>query len=47
MKAAMKLIGQTNLSSQRRILSALMAAGLLLGLLILFLVPPANLPFPC
>jgi hypothetical protein len=46
MKAAMKPIGQSNLSSQRRVLRALMAAGLLIGLLILFLVPPADLPFP-
>jgi hypothetical protein len=46
MKTAMKPIVQTNLSSQRRVLSALMAAGLFLGLLIFFLVPPADLPFP-
>jgi hypothetical protein len=41
----MKLIGQANLSVEHRIVKALLAGGLFLGLLILFIVPPANLPF--
>ena len=41
----MKLIGQTNLSSEHRFIKALLATGLFLGLLTLFLVPPTDLPF--
>lgn len=40
----MKLICQTNVSFERRILMTLMAGGLFLGFLILFVVPPADLP---
>jgi len=41
----MKLIGQTNLSFERRAIMILLAAGLFLGLLTLLLVPPEDLPF--
>jgi hypothetical protein len=36
---------QITLSNERRIFKALLAAGLFVGLLILFFVPPADLPF--
>ena len=42
----MKVIWQTNLAPQFRIIRTLLAGGLLLGLLILFVVQPADLPFP-
>ncbi len=42
----MELIRPANFSSQRRAFSAIMAGGLLLGFLILFFVPPSDLPFP-
>ena len=41
----MKLIGQTNLSFEHRVIKTLLATGLFLGLLTLFLVPPTDLPF--
>jgi hypothetical protein len=42
----MKLICQTNIPAERRITKAVVAGGLLSGLLVLFIVPPANLPAP-
>lgn len=44
MKTAMTLIRQINLPYERRILKTLLAGGVFLGLLILFIVPPADLP---
>jgi hypothetical protein len=42
----MKQNRQTNLSSKRRIFRAFLGGGAFLGLLILFIVPPAHLPLP-
>jgi hypothetical protein len=42
----MRPIGQTNLSPKRRIAGAFLGGGVFLGLLILFMVPPAHLPLP-
>jgi hypothetical protein len=42
----MKVTGQTDLTSGHRVIKSLLAAGLFLGLLTIFLVPPAELPFP-
>ncbi len=41
----MKRMRQINLSNRRRIIRALLASALLLAFLILFFVPPADLPF--
>jgi len=42
----MELTTQANLTSEHRIIMGLQAAGLCLGILTIFLVPPANLPLP-
>jgi hypothetical protein len=42
----MKMICQTDMRVEHRIAKALLSGGLLLGLLVLFIVPPANLPLP-
>jgi hypothetical protein len=42
----MKQIWQTNLSPKHRITRAYIGGGVFLGLLILFLVPPAHMPLP-
>ena len=42
----MKQLWQTSLSSNHRIARAILGAVVFLGLLILFIVPPANLPLP-
>ena len=41
----MELRCQNNLSFEGRVIRAFLAGGLLLGLLILFIMPPADLPF--
>lgn len=41
------MIRQTDLSPEHRILKMFLAGGLLLGLAILFFVPPQNIPFTC
>jgi hypothetical protein len=43
----MKWICRIPLTPEHRIVKILLAGGLFLGLLILFIVPPANLPFTC
>ena len=42
----MNMICQTDMWVERRIAKAFLSGGLFFGLLILFLVPPANLPLP-
>jgi hypothetical protein len=42
----MKMICQADMRVEHRIAKAFMSGGLFIGLLILFLVPPANLPLP-
>jgi hypothetical protein len=42
----MKMIWQTDIWVEHRIAKAFLAGGLFFGLLILFFVPPANLPLP-
>lgn len=42
----MRLVRQADLTAGRRAIKGVVSGGLLLGLLILFLVPPANLPVP-
>jgi hypothetical protein len=42
----MKMICQTDMLVEHRIAKAFISGGLFVGLLILFLVPPANLPLP-
>jgi hypothetical protein len=43
----MERIRQTDLTFEHRIIRTLMAGGLCLGFMILFIVPPADLPFTC
>lgn len=44
----MKIGWHSNLPRSARVIKALMAAGMILGVALLFLVPPENLPFtPC
>jgi hypothetical protein len=43
----LKLNRPTDLSLEHRILKMLLAGGLFLGLVILFFVPPQNIPFTC
>jgi hypothetical protein len=42
----MELTGQTKLASEKRVIKGFLAAGLLLGLLTISLVLPADLPLP-
>jgi hypothetical protein len=42
----MRMIRQADMRVEHRIAKAFMSGGLFFGLLILFLVPPANLPLP-
>jgi hypothetical protein len=42
----MKLLYQASIPAKGRFIKAVLAGGLFLGLLVLFLVPPASLPLP-
>jgi hypothetical protein len=46
LKSAMKQICQSSLSRNSRIVRAFLGGGIFLGLLVLYLVPPAHLPLP-
>jgi len=42
----MKMICQTDMRIEHRVARALVSGGLLLGLLVLFIIPPTSLPLP-